>query len=137
MRLRNGAHPGRPGRASTADSPASSPQSETFFGIGGVGTMRIQGTAPTAITAGSVAPRAPVSVITRSGTTTGPPGSSSNSRSPTWVRKISGEAFTTRLEITLDVLLHLFDVDLTGLDLGVVQRHQKVPTAKAGYGGGL
>src|SRR5271157_6651808 len=53
------------------------------------------------------------------------------------VRKIRGEEFTTRLEITFNVLLYLLDVDLAGFNPGMVQRHQEVSAAQAGDRGGL
>src|SRR5208337_847080 len=74
----------------------------------------------------------PISTRTTSGTSTGTPGCRRTSRSPTSVRKIRGEEFTTRLEITFNVLLHLLNVDLAGFNLGMVQRHQEVSAAQAG-----
>jgi hypothetical protein len=53
------------------------------------------------------------------------------------VRKIKGEAFTTRLEITRNLLLHLIDIDLRGLDSGFVERHQEIPPAEPSDRGGL
>jgi hypothetical protein len=44
---------------------------------------------------------------------------------------------TTRLEITIDILLQLFDVDLASFDLGMVEGHQEVSAVEAGDRGGL
>src|SRR5947209_19945030 len=61
---------------------------------------------------------------------TGTPGSLSTSRSPTSVRKISGEAFTTRLEITLDLAFQLLRVYLERVDLGSAEGLEELPTSQ-------
>ena len=47
-------------------------------------------------------------------------------------RKIKGEAFTTRLEITLDLLLQLIRVDLDDVHLGSAQFLDELATAQTG-----
>lgn len=62
------------------------------------------------------------SLNTASGTTTGTPGSWSTSRRFTRVRKTSGEAFTTRLEIMPHIFLQLLSIDLARGDPGMMER---------------